>query len=239
MAVYFIQAGDGGEIKIGTAQNPWARLKELQTGNGKQLRLLAVVPGGPREEGELHDRFRAHGIRGEWFAPHAEIITFVEGVTAAQREKPPSPPPAPTPPSFELENHHLVMIRGFIEGILCLKRAWVLLDHRRDIQTGSICLSECLGPSELLEAVSLLEELSQSWPEYAQGSYADGWTRAGSISTETAVEELRELIEAHHAIVAEGRLSADIHGGSQCPAEIDREINGNPYDDGPGHEEVH
>src|ERR1035437_7766886 len=44
--VYFIQAGSEGPIKIGIADSPALRLRELQTGNHLPLTLLKAVPGG-------------------------------------------------------------------------------------------------------------------------------------------------------------------------------------------------
>lgn len=65
--VYFIQAGDGGPIKIGLADDPDARCAFLQVGNHEDLVLLAVRPGSMTDERELHSRFAAGRLRGEWF----------------------------------------------------------------------------------------------------------------------------------------------------------------------------
>jgi hypothetical protein len=63
--VYFVLAGD--RIKIGKAARVGQRLRELQTGSPQKLVLVAVAPGGLAEEAELHERFAAHRIQGEWF----------------------------------------------------------------------------------------------------------------------------------------------------------------------------
>lgn len=67
--VYFVQEGDDGPIKIGVANDPFARLRECQVGNPRELNLLGVYVGGYPEERMLHRRFAAGRIRGEWFRP--------------------------------------------------------------------------------------------------------------------------------------------------------------------------
>lgn len=67
--IYFIQEEDDGPIKIGVADSPVARIGALQTGNPRELNLLSVMDGGYREEADLHVRFAAGSIRGEWFDP--------------------------------------------------------------------------------------------------------------------------------------------------------------------------
>lgn len=69
--LYFIQQGYGA-IKIGIADDPGARLAQMQTGNSKELRLLLAVPFEERKvaydlEQELHASLIEHRIRGEWF----------------------------------------------------------------------------------------------------------------------------------------------------------------------------
>ena len=77
--VYFIQGLDGSPIKIGRALNPEQRLKDLQVGHTDALRILAIVydPKGRQFEAELHERFKSHKIRGEWFRPAPEIADFI------------------------------------------------------------------------------------------------------------------------------------------------------------------
>lgn len=75
--VYFIQAGDG-PIKIGVATDTKRRLAMLQCGNHEPLTLLAATPGGANVEAALHYRFREHRQRGEWFAPHPDLLTEID-----------------------------------------------------------------------------------------------------------------------------------------------------------------
>lgn len=75
--VYFIRSGPDGPIKIGTARDPSGRLAALQTGSPHLLVGLGVVSGGAEIEATFHARFSAHRLRGEWFAPHAEILACI------------------------------------------------------------------------------------------------------------------------------------------------------------------
>jgi len=78
--VYFIQQGENGPIKIGTANDPKKRLKELQTGNPSRLYLLGMVRGSTEREHHLHKRLTEHQTRekGEWFDPTDEVFAVIE-----------------------------------------------------------------------------------------------------------------------------------------------------------------
>ncbi|MFD9249490.1 GIY-YIG nuclease family protein [Streptomyces bottropensis] len=54
-------------VKIGYANDVWARLTELQCGNPFELRVLSFFPGGKEVEGAIHVALAAHRVRGEWF----------------------------------------------------------------------------------------------------------------------------------------------------------------------------
>jgi hypothetical protein len=74
--IYFIT--DGEYIKIGyTRMYPIARLKELQTGNPKPLKLLATMVGGLSLEKELHNKFKPYKAQGEWFISSGEILEYI------------------------------------------------------------------------------------------------------------------------------------------------------------------
>lgn len=75
--VYFVQAGDGGNIKIGVSGNPETRVAGLQTGSDEPLRILATIPGGRAVEKELHRRFAALRVKGEWFRPEQELLDLI------------------------------------------------------------------------------------------------------------------------------------------------------------------
>jgi hypothetical protein len=75
--VYFIQSGDGGQIKVGTTDDLPYRLRLLQSGNPEELTVLATLPGGRREEAQLHRALLLHRRRGEWFVPAPELLQAV------------------------------------------------------------------------------------------------------------------------------------------------------------------
>jgi hypothetical protein len=77
-SVYFIQAEDGGPIKIGLAGDPTKRLSELQRTSPQRLRILATEPGSASHERELHERFAEHRLHGEWFAPCPELLALID-----------------------------------------------------------------------------------------------------------------------------------------------------------------
>lgn len=75
--VYFVQAVEGGPIKIGWSVDPDKRLKELQGGNPKELKLIGIEAGDMQHERELHGRFRDHRMFGEWFMPEPVILEYI------------------------------------------------------------------------------------------------------------------------------------------------------------------
>ena len=78
--VYFIQAGEGGPVKIGWSSNIKVRMESAQVDNPEPLALLAYVPGGPEIEARLHHRFREAHLRGEWFRPVRDLLDLIEEI---------------------------------------------------------------------------------------------------------------------------------------------------------------
>lgn len=74
--IYFIEAGEGGPIKIGVAIDVAARLKDLQAANPTALRLIASIPGDYCQERELHRRFKGERLNGEWFIGNGAVRAF-------------------------------------------------------------------------------------------------------------------------------------------------------------------
>ena len=76
--VYLVQSGEDGPVKIGTSTlgGLRRRLDALQIGNPVPLLLRAVFAGDRREERELHGRFAAAHVGGEWFLP-AVLVELV------------------------------------------------------------------------------------------------------------------------------------------------------------------
>lgn len=73
--VYFIS--DGEAIKIGKAINPPKRLKNLQIGNPRELKMLGYFRTSHYSEGNIHRHFEAFWIRGEWFRDNPELRAFI------------------------------------------------------------------------------------------------------------------------------------------------------------------
>ncbi len=74
--VYFIACGDE-LIKIGHTTNLRSRLRSLRTATPKELRVLLIIPGARDDEQELHRKFEAHRVRGEWFSQCDVITEFI------------------------------------------------------------------------------------------------------------------------------------------------------------------
>lgn len=84
--VYFIVDWQRRVVKIGVSQSPQKRLKDLQTSNPHPLELAAIVPGGFALERELHERYTAYRLSGEWFQLTQEIMDQIESFKAPQDE---------------------------------------------------------------------------------------------------------------------------------------------------------
>lgn len=66
--LYLIQARGSGSIKIGVAKDCDARIKQLQTGNAVELRLIHVFKGYGNVERHLHKELKQFREKGEWFS---------------------------------------------------------------------------------------------------------------------------------------------------------------------------
>jgi len=76
--LYFIQEENRGSIKIGISKEPEERLKALQTGNSKKLRLLWMVnPKNRSVERNLHKIFNDDRLEREWFEPTELLLRVV------------------------------------------------------------------------------------------------------------------------------------------------------------------
>ncbi len=74
--IYFVRAGEN--VKIGFTQNVDQRVAQLQTFFPFQLEITLVLPGSLLTERQLHHRFRASRVTGEWFRHGPEIDAFVQ-----------------------------------------------------------------------------------------------------------------------------------------------------------------
>lgn len=87
-SVYFIQAAQGGPIKIGRATDVRARFKAIQACCPVPLKILCVIPnGGHKVETELHRRFALFRLHGEWFDSTAELLAYIHAELKAQRDR--------------------------------------------------------------------------------------------------------------------------------------------------------
>ncbi len=92
MAVYFVQAGENGPIKIGRAVNPRARIAILQSAHYQTLTILRIIDeGDATTETWLHRQFRSSRIRGEWFH-HDPSMLSIEPVLAPPQQRRPIRP---------------------------------------------------------------------------------------------------------------------------------------------------
>lgn len=65
---------DGEFFKIGVSNDVLDREAKCQMGNARQLDILALACGD--QEKKLHDQFKEHHVRGEWFRQSPEIIQW-------------------------------------------------------------------------------------------------------------------------------------------------------------------
>lgn len=74
--IYFISNGES--VKIGFSKDPEKRLKNLQTANPVELKLLYFEKGNSNIESRLHKLFSKDRIQGEWFNFSDEILEFID-----------------------------------------------------------------------------------------------------------------------------------------------------------------
>ena len=93
--IYFIGCTEASRVKIGFTQgSPYNRLAALQTGSPTRLVLAATISGDMSDERELHDKFAACRVRGEWFEMtdelfnHMAMIAWLTAADCVQGNKP-------------------------------------------------------------------------------------------------------------------------------------------------------
>jgi hypothetical protein len=100
MCIYFIQAEQGGLIKIGRAYSTLSRLREIQLMCPVRLVVLGIIEGEGREtENELHDKFSSLRKYGEWFEPALSLLNYIQEYTTM--------PNIPEEKVFEQCNAHI------------------------------------------------------------------------------------------------------------------------------------
>lgn len=91
MPVYMIRHGEASDapIKIGVTRLPINdRIGIMQSNTPVALRLMRLLDGDWRLERELHERYSANRIRGEWFSFSTDMLGDVGA------EDLPLPPPS-------------------------------------------------------------------------------------------------------------------------------------------------
>jgi hypothetical protein len=155
MSVYMIQTGDDGPVKIGLTRDVRRRLETLQISSPTRLRLLALFEGSRELECELHRRFAAARIKGEWFKPIPELIEFAKGVRRSRREE--SPPVAgrieARRPAIEDMPPHYRRATEVMAELLTLRLSSVFMDY----PTRTFVLE---GISRLADEFALIREQS-------------------------------------------------------------------------------
>jgi hypothetical protein len=73
--IYFIT--DGIFTKIGTTNCVERRISDFQVGNARELKCLAVVDGGAKEEWRIH-RALSNRKRGEWFGSSVLLTKIIQ-----------------------------------------------------------------------------------------------------------------------------------------------------------------
>ena len=67
--IYLIQSLEDGYSKVGVSKHPQKRIKQLQTGNSSELKLIETYQSdiANQIEGTLHKRYSHYQKEGEWF----------------------------------------------------------------------------------------------------------------------------------------------------------------------------
>ena len=74
--LYLMRAGDSGALKIGRANDPARRARDLQVGCPERIQVLAILPEMGSDEHYAHQRFAHLRLAGEWFSPSPEIVEW-------------------------------------------------------------------------------------------------------------------------------------------------------------------
>ena len=108
--IYFIQAGEGGRIKIGCSHNVARRLEGIRCSSPFPIRLILETDGDVDFERTLHRAVEQHRVHMEWFEPHQDVIDLIEEVRTGQI----SPPDFDPQPSRRERNFR----HGLMENVL-------------------------------------------------------------------------------------------------------------------------
>lgn len=83
--IYFVQGTITKHIKIGFTSRPFIyRFKSLMSSD--PLVCLKTMEGDALVEAQLHQRFVANRIHGEWFQPSKELLAFIALIPASAHD---------------------------------------------------------------------------------------------------------------------------------------------------------
>lgn len=76
---YFLECDGHGLIKIGcSAKGVHLRIRALQQGSPFSLVCIGMIAGDETTEAKMHQKFKAHRFRNEWFYDCADIRSFLD-----------------------------------------------------------------------------------------------------------------------------------------------------------------
>jgi len=78
--IYFVQAGEDGPVKIGSAVHLDRRLSTLQTASAIALSIIGAFRAPGAMEGTMQDLAAtlSERLRGEWFSGSASLVALAE-----------------------------------------------------------------------------------------------------------------------------------------------------------------
>jgi transcriptional regulator with XRE-family HTH domain len=85
--IYFVRCSSTGLVKIGFANDPWARLSKIRSDSPGELTLLGIEEGGVDREAELHAEFASCRERGEWFRPDDRLSKRLAALSPPERPR--------------------------------------------------------------------------------------------------------------------------------------------------------
>lgn len=85
--IYFVRCSATGLVKIGYADDPWSRLKKMQSDSPGVLTMLGMEEGGLAREAQYHLKFASCRERGEWFRPDGRLAKKLSTLTPPERPR--------------------------------------------------------------------------------------------------------------------------------------------------------
>lgn len=82
--VYFALDTDAWLLKVGRSFNGNRRLRQLENGSGRHLKLLGTVPGAEAAERKMHEALTTWDptcrVGGEWFRVTPEVVARISQI---------------------------------------------------------------------------------------------------------------------------------------------------------------